>query len=162
MRNFEPGPRYWLAIVSGCSAVRLAHLLWEQGVTGSNPVIPTDDRLSLFKKVSIETHSGCSAVRLAHQLRELGVTGSNPVIPTDDKQQNNCSAVFLLRWVLTSKLAEPFATNSQLRYDIISTTALLTKIQVARINIYFISKESSLRLCRSNPVIPTDDKQQNF
>ena len=26
---------------SGCSAVRLAHLLWEQGVTGSNPVTPT-------------------------------------------------------------------------------------------------------------------------
>ena len=26
---------------TGCSAVRLAHLLWEQGVTGSNPVIPT-------------------------------------------------------------------------------------------------------------------------
>ncbi len=26
---------------TGCGAVRLAHLLWEQGVTGSNPVIPT-------------------------------------------------------------------------------------------------------------------------
>ena len=26
---------------SGCSAVRLAHLLWEQGVPGSNPGIPT-------------------------------------------------------------------------------------------------------------------------
>ena len=28
---------------SGCSAVRLAHQLRELGVTGSNPVIPTDD-----------------------------------------------------------------------------------------------------------------------
>ena len=28
-------------IVSGCSAVRLAHLLWEQGVVGSNPATPT-------------------------------------------------------------------------------------------------------------------------
>ena len=26
---------------TGCSAVRLAHLLWEQGVAGSNPVSPT-------------------------------------------------------------------------------------------------------------------------
>ena len=25
----------------GCSAVRLAHLLWEQGVEGSNPFTPT-------------------------------------------------------------------------------------------------------------------------
>ena len=27
--------------VAGCSAVRLAHLLWEQGVVGSNPATPT-------------------------------------------------------------------------------------------------------------------------
>ncbi len=30
-----------LGILSGCSAVRLAHLLWEQGVPGSNPGTPT-------------------------------------------------------------------------------------------------------------------------
>ena len=29
---------------SGCSAVRLAHLLWEQGVVGSNPATPTGDK----------------------------------------------------------------------------------------------------------------------
>ena len=29
---------------SGCSAVRLAHLLWEQGVVGSNPATPTSLR----------------------------------------------------------------------------------------------------------------------
>ena len=28
-------------VVSGCSAARLAHLLWEQGVPGSNPGTPT-------------------------------------------------------------------------------------------------------------------------
>ena len=27
--------------LSGCSAARLAHLLWEQGVPGSNPGTPT-------------------------------------------------------------------------------------------------------------------------
>ena len=29
---------------SGCSAVRLAHLLWEQGVVGSNPATPTGNK----------------------------------------------------------------------------------------------------------------------
>ena len=32
---------------SGCSAVRLAHLLWEQGVVGSNPATPTKGLISL-------------------------------------------------------------------------------------------------------------------
>ncbi len=32
---------------TGCSAVRLAHLLWEQGVAGSNPVSPTIDNQPL-------------------------------------------------------------------------------------------------------------------
>ena len=33
---------------SGCSAVRLAHLLWEQGVVGSNPATPTKSELLKF------------------------------------------------------------------------------------------------------------------
>ena len=47
--------KYWLCIhkkllllhresKTGCSAVRLAHLLWEQGVEGSNPFTPTFTR----------------------------------------------------------------------------------------------------------------------
>ncbi len=35
--------------LSGCSAVRLAHLLWEQGVPGSNPGTPTLKKRKLSK-----------------------------------------------------------------------------------------------------------------
>ena len=28
-------------LITGCGAVRLAHLLWEQGAAGSNPATPT-------------------------------------------------------------------------------------------------------------------------
>ncbi len=34
---------YLCSAFAGCSAVRLAHLLWEQGVAGSNPVSPTSE-----------------------------------------------------------------------------------------------------------------------
>ena len=37
---------------SGCSAVRLAHLLWEQGVVGSNPATPTKkNKLLIFNSL---------------------------------------------------------------------------------------------------------------
>ena len=36
---------------SGCSAVRLAHLLWEQGVVGSNPAGITTDGL-VFRQLN--------------------------------------------------------------------------------------------------------------
>ena len=37
---------------SGCGAVRLAHLFWEQGAGGSNPLTPTslDKELFVFVK----------------------------------------------------------------------------------------------------------------
>ena len=46
---------------SGCSAVRLAYLLWEQGVAGSNPASPTSKNPSYvmyegffaFKRLSV-------------------------------------------------------------------------------------------------------------
>ena len=38
-------PRFSSKDVSGRSAVRLAHLLWEQGVEGSNPFTPTTKRI---------------------------------------------------------------------------------------------------------------------
>ena len=34
-RNYQP------CKFSGCGAVRLAHLVWDQGVAGSNPATPT-------------------------------------------------------------------------------------------------------------------------
>ena len=34
---------------SGCSAVRLAHLLWEQGVVGANPATPTINKTLIIK-----------------------------------------------------------------------------------------------------------------
>ncbi len=37
---------------SGCSAVRLAHLLWEQGVVGSNPATPTNENQGVTIKRS--------------------------------------------------------------------------------------------------------------
>ena len=37
---------------SGCSAVRLAHLLWEQGVVGSNPATPTTENQGVTIKSS--------------------------------------------------------------------------------------------------------------
>lgn len=43
----------WTERHSGRSAVRLAHLLWEQGVTGSNPVTPTVGKSREHKCVSL-------------------------------------------------------------------------------------------------------------
>ncbi len=37
---------------TGCSAVRLAHLLWEQGVPGSNPGTPTKRKSESVQFVS--------------------------------------------------------------------------------------------------------------
>ena len=39
--NLIFAPVFWEEDQSGCSAVRLAHLLWEQGVASSNPATPT-------------------------------------------------------------------------------------------------------------------------
>ena len=43
---------------SGCSAVRLAHLLWEQGVPGSNPGIPTKREKRKFLSLFCLWHVG--------------------------------------------------------------------------------------------------------
>ena len=49
---------------SGCSAVRLAHLLWEQGVVGSNPATPTGENQGVTVKCSSFFYSPNGAVYL--------------------------------------------------------------------------------------------------
>ena len=39
---------------AGCGAVRLAHLVWDQGVAGSNPAIPT----IYYSKVTYSCNNG--------------------------------------------------------------------------------------------------------
>ena len=48
---------------TGCSAVRLAHLVWDQRVPGSNPGIPTerDEKSSLFFCRATRIRSACCA-----------------------------------------------------------------------------------------------------
>ena len=53
---------------SGCSAVRLAHLLWEQGVVGSNPATPTDKNQGVTVKCSSFFVARMGAVELAVDL----------------------------------------------------------------------------------------------
>ena len=53
---------------SGCSAVRLAHLLWEQGVVGSNPATPTDKNQGVTVKCSSFFVTRMGAVELTVDL----------------------------------------------------------------------------------------------
>ena len=53
---------------SGCSAVRLAHLLWEQGVVGSNPATPTARNQGVTIKSSSFFYCLNGAVELAVDL----------------------------------------------------------------------------------------------
>ncbi len=45
--NKEPGTRG--SLLSGCGSVWLEHLVWDQGVAGSNPVTPIIYILSIYK-----------------------------------------------------------------------------------------------------------------
>ena len=54
---------YFCITISGCSAVRLAHLLWEQGVPGSNPGIPTNEkRLTKSQSLFLCLNKRCNFV----------------------------------------------------------------------------------------------------
>ena len=64
------------------------HLPYKQGVTGSNPVSPTKESLSV-KLRGFFFFREFSSVGLEHYLDKVGVTGSSPVIPTEKKPFND-------------------------------------------------------------------------
>ena len=49
---------------SGCSAVRLAHLLWEQGVVGSNPATPTIIKPLIIRHLLIVSGYFCLYIQM--------------------------------------------------------------------------------------------------
>lgn len=61
--------------ISGCGSVWLEYLIWDQGVAGSNPVIPTN----LLK---LNNRHGPLAQWLEHPAHNRQVLGSNPRWPT--------------------------------------------------------------------------------
>ena len=64
MPTFAPQSKINGLQKTGCSAVRLAHLLWEQGVPGSNPGTPTDENQGVTVKCSSFFYSPNGAVYL--------------------------------------------------------------------------------------------------
>ena len=72
--------------ISGRGAVRLAHLVWDQGVAGSNPAAPTKKHSSWRMFFCLTTSqydlSGLSSVGLERCLDRAEVAGSNPAVPT--------------------------------------------------------------------------------
>ena len=141
---------------SGCSAVRLAHLLWEQGVVGSNPATPTKKppekdflrRGSKKREISYGEKycSGCSAVRLARQLRELEVAGSNPVSPTKIKTFALKGKGFLL-WAYDG-YSSPKVRVQEKRIPLYQAGSLIF--------VHPIRDSSGSEAERRNPVFPTE------
>ena len=75
----------------------VAHLVWDQGVAGSNPVTPTTLRIvylltgRALGKLKIVIRGVAQLV--AHLVWDQGVAGSNPVTPT--KTLTNCESFFV-------------------------------------------------------------------
>ena len=57
--------------LTGCSAVRLAHLLWEQGVEGSNPFTPTFLRTNNYCNVVLCIYMQQLFVSFSFKIRKL-------------------------------------------------------------------------------------------
>ena len=139
---------------TGCSAVRLAHLLWEQGVVGSNPATPTKKppekdflrRGSKKREISYGEKycSGCSAVRLARQLREwrslVRIQSPRPKSKPCLRQRffyDGHTALFIAESKDTRKRIPPGQAESLILYTQ-----------------YKVSSESETE--RRNPVFPTE------
>ena len=63
--------------VAGCSAVWLAHLVWDQGVGGSNPLTPTfltETRLQIFIRLNDSAGSAWMPVLTSKRITSNGFT----------------------------------------------------------------------------------------
>ena len=75
-----PLHRFWKEIpnqASGCSAVRLAHLLWEQGVVGSNPATPTLKRNHMVIPFFVFSHHNQPLLLYCHPEHREGSEHTN-------------------------------------------------------------------------------------
>ena len=105
---------------SGCSAVRLAHLLWEQGVVGSNPATPTvENKIRVSgetrKRIIRQLRQAAVAQLVEHQLPKLRVTGSNPACRSTWKIRHldeNLGAFF---WLVIGKFRPEYPLAGALR-----------------------------------------------
>lgn len=90
--------------MSGCSAVWLAHLIWDQGVAGSNPVIPTT-------KFQIKYSMGYGQAVRQRVLAPLFV-GSNPATPAmqNAKHENVLRFLYFIKY-FKKQYSEQYSKN---------------------------------------------------
>ena len=99
---------------TGCSAVRLAHLVWDQRVPGSNPGIPTerDKRLSLFfcfRVFDSVTQKRCRNFDIFFALSHRTATEGGGLFSTNYQSYNLSS--FVLRESLPTASSSDFGRD---------------------------------------------------
>ena len=109
MTHSHPNPNSF----SGCSAVRLAHLLWEQGAAGSNPATPTTYNespsclntggLGIFRFWAFEM---CSGVGWA----DMGEKCLHHVCTSSKSLDHNATIVATLNVILDTRRKNPTKT----------------------------------------------------
>ena len=93
----------------------VAHLVWDQGVAGSNPVTPTTKQsrvLLLTVRVLVVKTFPFFVVRVtvirgvaqlvAHLVWDQGVAGSNPVTPTKNSRKDSLREFFMFHIIIGS------------------------------------------------------------
>ena len=85
----------------------VAHLVWDQGVAGSNPVTPTTERQKRQSRGVVSRPGWCEspeqiktvirgvAQLVAHLVWDQGVAGSNPVTPTKENSLKKLREFFV-------------------------------------------------------------------